>query len=1242
MLKIKRNESINLQIGDYLDLSKDGVISYTENPMYRGNNNAWLNQPDRLILGKTPIDERFANRKNLKAVVIDISDEEITLEPLFYADLHRHSGYSLLDGSNKIADLVEKTEYVGALTDHGNLFGMLDYYKSMKAANKQAIIGMEAYCETIDGEKKSNHLILLAKTYKGYQNLAKLSSLSYQKDHFYRKPHVNYNDLRKYSEDIICLSACIGGEIPQAILHEENLGKATEIASALKEIFQDDFYLEIQRHNLEEEKIVNPAIMTIASLLDIKVVATSDSHYTLKEDYKAHEILLAIGTKSTLDDPNRYSFKGEDYHLMDSFEFSKKYADIPEVLDNTLEIAEKCKDFEIELGKIKMPNFKIPGDDQSKDAKIKYLKKLVFEGYKNRGLDINNQVYINRIKKELEVIISMDFVEYFLIVGDYINWAKNHGVAVGLARGSAAGSLVTYCLNITGLDPIKHNLLFERFLNKERVSMPDIDTDFDYEKREEVIDYVKSLYGEDHVSNIITFGTLGAKMVVRDVARVLGYDYELGDKISKEIPEDPKMTIDKALEVNPELQLMYNSDEEVKEIIDYSKRLEGLPRHASKHACGVIIADKAVSEYIPEAVIKDKLVTQVNMIECEDLGLLKMDFLGLRTMTVLRSSIESINKNEGLNLSYETIPFDDPYVYSYLSKGHTEAVFQLEGTGMTETIKALLYDVDDKIKVIEDIEDDKARNKALKELGEECFSRVVAGVSLYRPGPMQFIPQYIEGLKDPSSIVYDHPSLEPVLKETMGLMVYQEQIMQVAQVLAGYTLGEADILRRAIGKKKLKILEEQKDNFIKGAINNNVAKEVAEKVFEKIVYFADYGFNKSHAAAYACLGMQTAWLKYYYPVDFMAMNLNSFFNDPDKLTYYLGQCLLNNIKILPPDVNKSSLRFERYDDKIIFGLQAIKNLGKASELIIKEREEYGEFKGFQEFFDRMSIRRKITTKNVESLNFAGAFDNFSKNRQARASIIKDLSKSVKSRKTRKTLNSPWLEDLPDNEFEKYNIETPDVNEFNVKFKLKMEKEIAGFYVSGHPLDLSIYDTSLCDKLESLNLVNSLVTTDEGNKVWIKGIITDVKTFYTKKSNEPLMIFKIEDQYGQLSAVCFNKQLGVNISYIYEGSIVLVEGTYQDGDYGRQVIVDLIYDLEQYISQNKNRNKVVSLKITCNSDKKTMLAIVDKYKDSNSLTDFYLLVGNRTFKVPMRVDIDSYGLRQELFDNFGEKYNLQAI
>lgn len=1247
----------NLRVGEYLSVE---LVD---------NNVVFIKGDKKLGTVTATNKEIFENRK-LKAVVREGKNGEYKLSIVRFADLHRHSGYSLLDGASKIEDMAELTEYAGALTDHGNMFGFLQYYKQMKKKGKQPILGFEAYAETIDGKKEGNHLVLLAKNEEGYKNLIKLTSKAYE--NFYRYPHVSYKMLEKHKEGLIVLSGCLGGEIPQ-LLKKGEYEKAKEVAKKFKEMFEQDYYIEIQRHNIgEEEDRVNEGLIKLAKELDIKLVATTDSHYSKAEDREFHEMLLALQTGKTLSDKTRMRFEGDGYHIHTADEMDEKFKDIPEALDNTLEIAEKCSEFELDLGKIYLPKFDVP-EGYTEES---YFEHLVYKGFEERFLgkeEYNSPIYRERLEHEIKIIKQMGYCSYFLIVWDFINYAKSNGIMVGPGRGSAAGSLVSYCLHITDLDPIPYGLLFERFLNPERVSMPDIDIDFCYERREEVINYVKRKYGEEAVSGIATFGTFAARGAVRDIARVNDYPYSVGDRIAKVIPLKPGMTIDKALEESPELKNMYETDEVARKILDTARKIEGLPRHSSRHACGVVISNGPVDNYLPEFLAGDEKekarTSQVTMTEVEELGLLKMDFLGLRTMTVIGKTIESVNRNTGENIKYLDIPHDDPYVYRDISRGHSHGVFQLESPGMRSFMKELFCDVDKRIKQLEGKykvkgfrnpqgEGDKeAFISEMKKLGQELFERLIAGVSLYRPGPMDYLPNYLEGMRNPDKIKYLTPELEPILEATYGTIVYQEQVMQIVQKLAGYSLGRADLVRRAMGKKKADIMEKEKEYFINGKLNddgtidvpgcvrNGISKEIAEEIWEQMADFCKYAFNKSHAAVYALLGAITAWLKYYYPVDFMAETMNAFVDNSEKLNLYLSVTRDMGIEILPPDVNNSRELFARDGEGIRFGLRGIRNLGKTAKLIIEERETRGEFQSYQDFVVRMVKYQSIDKKVLEGLIYSGALDSFEGSRKAKLEVLPQMLDEAK--KQRNEYNSgqvTFFDIMP--EFDKARkVTIPNLEEFEKRYKLEKEREYAGFYVTEHPLDEYIPYFKHEDVTEIGDLTADMEEDEElnreirrdldGKRVQVAGIISEKKTFITKKEAKPLYTFQLQGKTGHIKAVMYADKIETMGEMIEEGNIVIIDGVLKVDDFGLQIVVKDVRDISSL--KNKPIPKAIIIKIRNEQQLNKLKEILNKEGNGKSLP-VYTIINERKYKSNKMLKYN-YAINDVLQNTFAENYRL---
>lgn len=855
-----------------------------------------------------------------------------------FVHLHIHSEFSLLDGANRIKDLPVRAKELGmkamAITDHGVMYGVIDFYKACKKEGIKPIIGCEVYVASrtrFDKEpqdKKYYHLILLAKNNKGYQNLSKLVSLGFTEGYYY-KPRIDLEILEKYHEGIICLSGCLAGSVSQAILNG-NIEEAENVAKWHHNVFGEDYYLEIQNNGVKEQVMVNQKIIQIARRLDIPIVATNDAHYLKREDAYNHEVLLCIQTGKRMTDEDRMRFETDELYVKSPEEMSEYFKNFPDAIENTVKIAEKCN-VEFEFGHTILPNYDVPPEYATH---YDYFKKLCDDGIKKRYGENPSQEILDRAAYELKIISQMGYVDYYLIVWDYINYAKSVGIPVGPGRGSGAGSILAYAIGITDIDPMKYNLLFERFLNPERISMPDFDVDFCYERRGEVIDYVERKYGKDHVSQIITFGTMSARMVIRDVGRALDMPYAECDKLAKMIPNELHITIKKAMEQNKELRDLYESDDEIHKMLDIAMALEGMPRQASTHACGIVITKEPVDTYVPLYVRDGQISTQFIMTTLEELGLLKMDFLGLRTLTVIQDAIDLVKENRGIDVEFDK-DMNDPNVYKLWQNGESVGIFQFESQGMTNF---------------------------MKELKPDCLEDIIAGVSLYRPGPMDQIPRYIKNKKDPEHAEYTHPSLIPILKVTYGCMVYQEQVMQIVRDLAGYSLGRADLVRRAMGKKKLDVMAKEREYFIhgqtdengnvviKGCIRNGIDEASANKIFDEMAEFAKYAFNKSHAAAYAVVSYRTAYLKAYYPEEFMAATLNSFLGNLDKIPMYIDECKRLKIDILKPDINKSFTKFTVDNGKIRFGLGSVKNVGIAAvNAIVKEREENGDYESFTDF-----------------------------------------------------------------------------------------------------------------------------------------------------------------------------------------------------------------------------------------------------------------------------------------------------
>ena len=954
-----------------------------------------------------------------------------------FTHLHVHTEYSLLDGSSKIKEITSRAKELGmkslAITDHGVMYGVIDFYKAAKEVGIKPILGCEVYVapgsrfDKQPGESESRyyHLVLLAENNTGYKNLMKIVSRGFTEG-FYYKPRVDYEVLEQFHEDIIALSACLAGEV-QRYLARGMYEAGCEAAKRYEGIFgKGNFFLELQDHGIPEQKYVNPQLIRMSQELGIDLVCTNDVHYTYAQDADAHDILLCIQTGKKVTDENRMRYDGGQYYLKSPEEMAELFPYAPQALENTCKIAERCN-VEIEFGVTKVPHFEVP---QGFDSWT-YLNHLCNEGMKRRYPDADEEKK-KRLEYELSVIHKMGYVDYFLIVWDYINYAKTHGIAVGPGRGSAAGSIVSYCLGITDIDPIKYSLIFERFLNPERVSMPDIDVDFCYERRQEVIDYVVEKYGKDCVVQIVTFGTMAARAVIKDVGRVLDLPYAMVDNIAKMVPREIGITIDKAIQENPDLRNAYENDAQVHDLIDKSKRLEGLPRHASMHAAGVLISQKAVDEYVPVATGADgAVVAQFVMTTLEELGLLKMDFLGLRTLTVIQDA-EKLARKKNPEFSIDNINYEDKNVYDMISTGKCEGIFQLESAGM---------------------------KNFMKELKPQSIEDLIAGISLYRPGPMDFIPQYIKGKNNPGDITYDCPMLEPILKPTYGCIVYQEQVMQIVRDLAGYSLGRSDLVRRAMSKKKTSVMEKERQNFIygnpeenvPGCISNGIDEKTANKIYDDMIDFAKYAFNKSHAACYAVVAYQTAYLKTYYPVEFMAALMTSVVDNTDKVAGYIYACRQMNIQMLPPDVNTSDMEFSVEDNAIRFGLSAVKSLGRPTIKAIIDERNKSRFTSMQDFISRLYT--DLNKRTLENLIKSGAFDTFGNNRRQMMSVYaRMLDNEAKQGKDAISGQMSLFDLVDESEKSQFEIKMPDVSEYTKEDILAFEKEVLGVYVSGHPLD----------------------------------------------------------------------------------------------------------------------------------------------------------------------------------------------
>ena len=1086
-----------------------------------------------------------------------------------FVHLHVHSEFSLLDGANRIKDLPVRAKELGmdamAITDHGVMFGAIDFYKACKENGVKPILGCEVYVAPrkmsdkdpmID--QKYNHLILLAKDNNGYKNLIKLVSLGFT-DGYYYKPRIDKEVLEKYHEGLICSSACLAGEVPAYLLNGD-MQSAKESALWYKNLFGEDYYLEVQPNGLKEQIIVNQKLVELSKELDIPLLATNDAHYLKKEDAYNHEVLLCIQTGKRMSDEDRMRFTTDEFYIKSPEEMMEYFKSIPEAVENTVKVAEKCN-VEFEFGHTILPNYDVPDEFETH---YDYLKKLADDGIKKRYGDNPSKEIIDREEYELGVIKKMGYVDYFLIVWDYVHYAKSHDIPVGPGRGSGAGSIVAYAIEITDIDPIKYGLIFERFLNPERISMPDFDIDFDFEKRQEVIDYVSRKYGHDHVSQIITFGTMAAKMVIRDVARVLDYPYADSNNLAKMVPNEVHMTIKKAMEQNKEFKALYENDEKIKQILDIAMALEGMPRQASTHACGIIIAREPVVNYVPLYARDGVISTQYIMTTLEELGLLKMDFLGLRTLTVIRDAMELIKQNRGVDVEFDK-DMADPNVYKLWQDGNTIGIFQFESQGMTNFVK---------------------------ELKPDCLEDIIAGVSLYRPGPMDQIPRYIMNKKDPEHAIYTHPSLKPILKVTYGCMVYQEQVMQIVRDLAGYSLGRADLVRRAMGKKKLDVMAKERENFVHGLIDENgnvvvpgcirngIDEVSANKIFDEMAEFAKYAFNKSHAACYAVVAYRTAFLKAYYPAEFMAAMLNSFLGNLDKVPIYINECRKMNIQILKPDINKSFTRFTVEDNQIRFGMGSIKNVGlTAIENIVNERKKNGDYKDFTDFCERI-YGEQVNKKCIESLIRAGTFDGLGKTRGTLIASFEQIIDTIASANTKNFTNQITMFDIANTEEDikkmKYDyIEKP---EFSDKEILSMEKEMLGIYISGHPLEKyrelienkTTLNTMIIEEANEMLESSGECSLKDGKNITIAGVITGIKKKFTK--NNKLMVFiSLEDLYGPYEVISFENAYMNASQLINEDNIVVVNGRISiRNEQEVTIVANSIKDIES-LSQNGGKN-----------------------------------------------------------------------
>ena len=1071
-----------------------------------------------------------------------------------FTHLHVHTEYSLLDGSNKISEYVARVKELGmdsaAITDHGVMYGVIDFYRAAKAAGINPVLGCEVYVapgsrfdrEAGSGEDRYYHLVLLAENDQGYSNLMKIVSKGFVEG-FYYKPRVDLELLEEYHEGIIALSACLAGEVARFLtrgMYEE----AKKAALRYQNIFgKGNFFLEMQDHGIPEQQTVNQQLMRMHYETGIELVATNDVHYTFADDADPHDVLLCLQTGKKLTDEDRMRYEGGQYYVKSPEEMAQLFPYALEALENTHKIAQRCH-VEIEFGVTKLPKYDVPEGYTAWD----YLNELCRKGLEERYQPVTEELR-ERLDYELSTIRNMGYVDYFLIVWDFIKYARDNDIMVGPGRGSAAGSLVAYTLGITQLDPMKYDLLFERFLNPERVSMPDIDVDFCFERRQEVIDYVVRKYGKDRVAQIVTFGTLAARGVIRDVGRVLDMPYAQVDVIAKMIPQELNITIDRALEMNPELKKAYEEQEDIRRLIDTARRLEGLPRHTSMHAAGVVISQKAVDEYVPLSRAQDgSITTQFTMTTLEELGLLKMDFLGLRTLTVIQNAVHLVEQNRGIRLDIRKIDFNDKKVLDSLGTGRTDGVFQLESAGM---------------------------KSFMKELKPQSLEDVIAGISLYRPGPMDFIPQYIKGKNHPENITYDCPQLEPILKPTYGCIVYQEQVMQIVRDLAGYTLGRSDLVRRAMSKKKAAVMEKERQNFVygnpeegvPGCIANGISEQVANKIYDEMIDFAKYAFNKSHAAAYAVVSYQTAWLKYYFPVEFMAALMTSCIENPSKVAEYILNCRQMGIKILPPDINRSEGNFSVEPGGIRYGLSAIKGIGKpVMEAIVQERNQGGPYTSLKDFAQRLS-GKEVNKRTIENFIKAGAFDSLGGTRKQFMMIYVQVLDTVNQEKKSSITGQMSLFDIMGEEEKKsFEIRLPDVGEYGREMKLAFEKEVLGVYISGHPLEE--YEQSWRKHITA-------VTTDfnpdeetgnpsvsDGSRQVVGGMITEKTIKYTK-NNKVMAFLTLEDLVGTVEVVVFPRDYEKNSHLIEQDAKVFIQGRVSaEDDRASKLICERVLPFDQ--------------------------------------------------------------------------------
>ncbi len=1135
-----------------------------------------------------------------------------------FVHLHVHTEYSLLDGAARISKLIEKAASYSmdsiAITDHGNMHGVVQFYKEAKKRNIKPIIGSEVYIAERKmsdrdpvRDKNQYHLVLLAENQEGYRNLLKIVSEGYVNGFYYR-PRVDLDVLKRYSKGIIALSACLAGEVQTYILNG-NYSKAIEKALEYRDIFgEDNFFLELQDHGMSEQKIVNKQLIQMSQETGIPLVMTNDVHYINRDDSKFHDVLLCIQTGKTLEDDDRMSFPSDEFYLKDRDEMMMLFPDLEQAAENTVRIAERCN-VELDFNTIHLPEFKAP-DGFENEQYLQHLCEVgISERYKNVTIEIQE-----RLDYELQVIKNMGYVDYFLIVWDFIRFAKQNQIMVGPGRGSVVGSIVAYVLKITDIDPLRFDLLFERFLNPERISMPDIDIDFCYERREEVIDYVIKKYGSDKVAQIVTFGTMAARGAVRDVGRAMNFSYNEVDFIAKKIPVELGITIKDALEKNRELKELYDSEDKIREMIDIARKVEGLPRHTSTHAAGVVISKDPVTEHVPLSRSKDVITTQFNMNELEELGLLKMDFLALRTLTVIRDAIDLIFRNREISVSFDDCDYSDSSVFEMFSKGETLGIFQFESSGM---------------------------RAILKEMKPDQFENIIAANALYRPGPMQQIPTYVKNKNTHSKIEYIHPKLEKILDVTYGCMVYQEQVMQIVRDIGGFSLGRSDLVRRAMSKKKMKEMEEERRYFIHGkvdannhieitgAIRNGVSENQANKIYDLMIDFANYAFNKSHSAAYAALAYETAWLKTYYPMEFMAAQISSIMGSAGSVSLYIRECKRLGIEVLPPDINESESKFIVRKNSIRFGLAAVKNVGSAViDDIVRIRKKVGRFKSFTDFCEKVDSNL-LNKRLIESLIKCGAFDSLGARRSQLMAVYESIIDSVQ--RNRKNIIEGQVSMFDTGKIKNtYNTESlPDLKEFDSRIKLAMEKEMLGIYVSGHPLDeyeevinrsVSLNSSQIAEFMEDEGIVNSLVY--DGSRVKMGGIILSLQNKITKNNN--LMCFlTLEDFYGEIEVIVFPKILDKYKQHIKIDGMVIIDGRLSfNHDEVPKMIAEKITPLIQF--SHKELYIKVEKKWDYNTIKPRIIALSQKYP-GNGPVFVYFEASRQKFKLPEEFHVDTNNL-----------------